>query len=146
MHVISNGHTAFFTLWIYTNQYSIQKKKKKKTDHQQPSSYHQSITFFRSVSIGVTTGKVFCGVVGHPERHEYTGKIPSSTICDPFCQNETLLCTWSKLSFWYIIILYILPFIMVVEILKLDNPKQSYVYLAFEILISMKWRNLLSNF
>ncbi|KAJ8028262.1 Adenylate cyclase type 10 [Holothuria leucospilota] len=26
----------------------------------------------KQVSIGVTTGKVFCGVVGHPERHEYT--------------------------------------------------------------------------
>lgn len=24
------------------------------------------------VSIGVTTGPVFCGVVGHEERHEYT--------------------------------------------------------------------------
>ncbi len=22
-------------------------------------------------------------------------------ICDPFCQNETLLCTWSKLSLVY---------------------------------------------
>ncbi len=37
-------------------------------------------------------------------------------ICDPFCQNETLLCTWSKLSFWCIIKVYILPFIMVVKI------------------------------
>ncbi|XP_071786776.1 adenylate cyclase type 10-like [Asterias amurensis] len=26
----------------------------------------------RQISVGVTTGKVFCGVVGHPERHEYT--------------------------------------------------------------------------
>lgn len=25
-------------------------------------------------SIGVTTGVAFCGVVGHPQRHEYTGK------------------------------------------------------------------------
>ncbi len=24
-------------------------------------------------SIGVTTGVAFCGVVGHPQRHEYTG-------------------------------------------------------------------------
>lgn len=24
-------------------------------------------------SIGVTTGIAFCGVVGHPQRHEYTG-------------------------------------------------------------------------
>lgn len=24
-------------------------------------------------SIGVTTGILFCGVVGHPQRHEYTG-------------------------------------------------------------------------
>ncbi|XP_071487219.1 adenylate cyclase type 10-like [Diadema antillarum] len=26
----------------------------------------------KQISIGVTTGKVFCGVVGHAERHEYT--------------------------------------------------------------------------
>lgn len=26
-------------------------------------------------SIGVTTGVAFCGVVGHPERHEYTGML-----------------------------------------------------------------------
>jgi hypothetical protein len=25
-----------------------------------------------SVRVGVTTGKVFCGIVGHPDRHEYT--------------------------------------------------------------------------
>ena len=24
-------------------------------------------------SIGVTTGSIFCGVVGHLHRHEYTG-------------------------------------------------------------------------
>ena len=28
---------------------------------------------FRRVSIGVTTGTTFCGVVGHPNRHEYSG-------------------------------------------------------------------------
>ncbi|XP_072039870.1 adenylate cyclase type 10-like [Amphiura filiformis] len=31
-----------------------------------------SLPEVKAVSIGVTTGKVFCGVVGHPERHEYT--------------------------------------------------------------------------
>ena len=25
-------------------------------------------------AIGVTTGVAFCGVVGHPQRHEYTGE------------------------------------------------------------------------
>ena len=28
---------------------------------------------FRNESIGVTTGRAFCGVVGHRDRHEYTG-------------------------------------------------------------------------
>ena len=46
---------------------------------------------------------------------------------------ETLLCTWSKLSVWYII-KYILPFIMVVKILKLDNPTGSYAHLTFGVL------------
>ncbi len=55
-------------------------------------------------------------------------------ICDPFCQNETLLCTWSKLSSWYIIKVYILPFI----ILKSDNPKRSYAHLTFGVLKNMK--------
>jgi len=27
----------------------------------------------RHEAIGVTTGRAFCGVVGHPDRHEYTG-------------------------------------------------------------------------
>lgn len=26
----------------------------------------------REVSIGVTTGATYCGVIGHPRRHEYT--------------------------------------------------------------------------
>ena len=29
---------------------------------------------FRNESIGVTTGLAFTGVVGHKDRHEYTGK------------------------------------------------------------------------
>ena len=28
----------------------------------------------RNEAIGVTTGRAFCGVVGHRDRHEYTGK------------------------------------------------------------------------
>ena len=28
---------------------------------------------FSNESIGVTTGRAFCGVVGHRDRHEYTG-------------------------------------------------------------------------
>ena len=67
-------------------------------------------------------------------------------ICDAFCQNETLLCTWSKLSSWYIIKVYILPFIMMVGILKSDNPKWSYDHVTFLILKSVKWRNWLSKF
>ncbi len=54
-------------------------------------------------------------------------------ICDPFCQNEFLLCTRSKFSFWYIIAVYILPFTMVVKFLKSDNPKRSYAHLTFGV-------------
>ena len=43
-------------------------------------------------------------------------------------------------------LVYILPFTMVVKILKSDNPKQSYPYLTFGVLKSMKWRNWLSKF
>ncbi|XP_046887362.1 adenylate cyclase type 10-like [Hypomesus transpacificus] len=32
----------------------------------------QKLSCLRTVSVGVTTGPVFCGVVGHPVRHEYT--------------------------------------------------------------------------
>ena len=33
------------------------------------------LTFFcRNESIGITTGLAFCGVVGHKDRHEYTGR------------------------------------------------------------------------
>lgn len=35
---------------------------------------HNCIISSRHVSIGVTTGMAFCGVVGHPKRHEYTGR------------------------------------------------------------------------
>ena len=31
------------------------------------------VLYFSSVSIGVTTGGTFCGVVGHKNRHEYSG-------------------------------------------------------------------------
>jgi len=31
------------------------------------------VVYHRQYSIGVTTGVAFCGVVGHPLRHEYTG-------------------------------------------------------------------------
>ena len=45
-------------------------------------------------------------------------------ISDPFCQNETLLCTWPKLSSSCIIKVYIIPFIMMFTILKSDNPSE----------------------
>ena len=32
-----------------------------------------NLFYHRQYSIGVTTGVAFCGVVGHPLRHEYTG-------------------------------------------------------------------------
>nr|AVV68761.1 soluble adenylyl cyclase 47 kDa variant [Oncorhynchus mykiss] len=35
----------------------------------------KEIRSLKTVSVGVTTGPVFCGVVGHPVRHEYTGTI-----------------------------------------------------------------------
>ncbi len=50
------------------------------------------------------------------------------------------------LSFCYIIKIYILPLIMVIKILKLDNLELSYAYLIFGVLKSMKWRNWLSMF
>ena len=35
-------------------------------------SLQSKVTNFQGVSIGVTTGQCYCGVVGHEERHEYT--------------------------------------------------------------------------
>ena len=59
-------------------------------------------------------------------------------ICDLCCQNETLLCTYSKLRSWYIIYVYILPFIMVVKILNRTilskvMPIWSLVYRKYEM-------------
>lgn len=39
------------------------------------------LCLFRNESIGITTGRAFCGVVGHLDRHEYTGKqLPSMRL------------------------------------------------------------------
>ena len=38
----------------------------------------------RQFSIGVTTGVAFCGVVGHPQRHEYTGEFHVNTCLEHF--------------------------------------------------------------
>ncbi len=57
-----------------------------------------------------------------------------------------LFCAHGQNWVWYIIKVDILPFIMVVKILKSDNPKWSYDHLTFEVLKSMKWRNKLSKF
>ena len=69
--------------------------------------------------------------------------------CDPCCQNETLLCTWSKLSF-LVYYLSIHSPIMMVKILKLDNPKRSYAHLPVELWNvkneTMKCWNRLSKF
>ena len=51
-----------------------------------------------------------------------------------------ILCTWSKLSSWYIINK------VLVKILKSDNPKRSYAHLTFGVLKSMNWRSQLSKF
>ncbi|CAB1327890.1 unnamed protein product [Coregonus sp. 'balchen'] len=68
----------------------------------------KEIRSLKTVSVGVTTGPVFCGVVGHPVRHEYTviGRkvnlaarlmmhYPGMVSCD----SET--CYYSKLPAFY---------------------------------------------
>ncbi len=58
--------------------------------------------FPRQYSIGVTTGIAFCGVVGHPQRHEYTVigqkvnmaarlmmKFPSAVTCDETTKTKS---------------------------------------------------------
>ena len=62
------------------------------------------------------------------------GRQYKKCICDPFCQDKTLLCTWSNLTFWFIIKIYILPFIMVVKILKPDNPISKVMVIGFQSL------------
>ena len=77
----------------------------------------------------------------------YWIEICTQKICDPWCQNETLLCTWWKLSYWHIISkVYIFPFMMIVKILKLYDPKGSYAHLTIGVLKRMKLRNRLSKF
>ena len=61
--------------------------------------------------------------------------------CDPCCQNETLLCTCQNLSSWYI-----LPFIMVVRSLKVDNPISKVMPIDLWVLKGTKWRNQFSKF
>ena len=46
---------------------------------------------------------------------------------------------------WVISKIYILPFIMIVKILKSYNPKGSYAHLTIGGLKSMKWKNQLSK-
>ena len=63
-------------------------------------------TYYRQYSIGVTTGVAFCGVVGHPQRHEYTviGQkvnmaarlmmgFPDTVVCDESTQTKSGLAT-----------------------------------------------------
>ncbi|XP_033097383.1 adenylate cyclase type 10-like [Anneissia japonica] len=59
----------------------------------------------RRVSIGVTTGKVFCGVVGHPSRHEYTVIGPRVNMAARLMMNypsklscDQATCTRSKIE------------------------------------------------
>ena len=61
---------------------------------------------YRQYSIGVTTGVAFCGVVGHPQRHEYTVigqkvnmaarlmmSFPNTVVCDESTQTKSGLAT-----------------------------------------------------
>lgn len=43
------------------------------------STYWLTLSYSNE-SIGVTTGRAFCGVVGHRDRHEYTGLLPLSHL------------------------------------------------------------------
>ncbi|XP_071950991.1 adenylate cyclase type 10-like isoform X2 [Antedon mediterranea] len=59
----------------------------------------------KQVSIGVTTGKVFCGVVGHPSRHEYTVIGPRVNMAARLMMNypsklscDESTCTRSKIQ------------------------------------------------
>lgn len=62
--------------------------------------------YHRQYSIGVTTGVAFCGVVGHPQRHEYTviGQkvnmaarlmmgFPGAVVCDESTKTKSGLAT-----------------------------------------------------
>ena len=59
------------------------------------------------------------------------------TLCDPWDSSVHI----AKIE----LLVYILPFIMVVKMFKLDNPKRSYAHLTFGVLKSKKWRNRLSK-
>ena len=49
------------------------------------------VVFHRQYSIGITTGVAFCGVVGHPLRHEYTG-ISYLPVALVGCTGVIFLC------------------------------------------------------
>lgn len=62
---------------IFINIIRIIKKNHRHPHHHERHHHYYFIInnfFFRNESIGVTTGRAFCGVVGHRDRHEYTGK------------------------------------------------------------------------
>ncbi len=80
-----------------------------------------------------------------------------TSLCFPSEADDSIYVTHSvkmrlfcahgqNLSSWYIIKVYILPFIMVRKVLKLNNANQSYGHLTFGVLKSMKQRNRLSKF
>ena len=63
-------------------------------------------SLYSKYSVGVTTGVAFCGVVGHPQRHEYTviGQkvnmaarlmmaFPDSVVCDESTRTKSGLAS-----------------------------------------------------
>lgn len=51
-----------------------------KIENSEFSSTYWLTLSYSNESIGVTTGRAFCGVVGHRDRHEYTGLLPLSHL------------------------------------------------------------------
>lgn len=71
------------------------------------TAWHQfsnlSIFLRRNEAIGITTGRAFCGVVGHMDRHEYTGRFllsfsSSSSFSQPPLPHPPSLILHSSFS------------------------------------------------
>lgn len=66
-----------------------------------------SISNLRETSIGITTGLTYCGVVGHPHRHEYTVIGPKVNLAARLMQYYPGKASFIGSMYWtaYIIIL-----------------------------------------
>ena len=97
-----------------------------------------NITTLRQYSIGVTTGVAFCGVVGHPQRHEYTVigqkvnmaarlmmKFPNAVVCDETTHTKSGLGS-SQFS--------LEP---PVDLKGITNPEKIYRFLTERYIYSM---------